>query len=97
MVEEFAVGVGFGGGDVSNGTSLAMEIELQNIPEDTTVAFLLMSIGYTKIKSFIIDTINGPFESFFGLLGVDVVMAFQPILPWALSLATGHNTFCYKS
>ena len=40
--EGLAVGVGFGGGDVANGTALATGIGLQNAPEGLAVAVALM-------------------------------------------------------
>ena len=66
MPEGLAVGVGFGGGDVSNGTSLALGIGLQNIPEGMAVAFALLGVGYTRTRAFIIATITGLFEPVFG-------------------------------
>jgi len=93
MPEGLAVGVGFGGGDVSNGTSLAIGIGLQNIPEGMAVAFSLLGVGYTRIKSFTIATITGLFEPVFGFLGVSVVTIFQPVLPWALGFAAGAMLF----
>tara|TARA_B100000315_G_scaffold232022_1_gene243872 strand:- start:765 stop:1544 length:780 start_codon:yes stop_codon:yes gene_type:complete len=93
MPEGLAVGVGFGGGDVSNGTSLAVGIGLQNIPEGMAVAFSLLGVGYTRTKSFVIATITGLFEPVFGFLGVSVVTIFQPMLPWALGFAAGAMLF----
>ena len=65
MPEGLAVGVGFGGGNIDNGKSLAIDIGLQNIPEGMAVAFSLVSVGYSRLKSFVIATITGLFEPLF--------------------------------
>ena len=91
--EGLAVGVGFGGGDIARGTSLAIGIGLQNMPEGLAVAFSLMTVGYSRVRSFLIATITGLFEPLFGLLGVSVVTFFLPILPWALGFAGGAMLF----
>ena len=56
--EGMAVGVGFAGGDISNGTSLATGIGIQNIPEGLAVAISLLSIGYSKMASFLIGFLS---------------------------------------
>jgi len=89
MPEGLAVGVSFGGGDISNGISLATGIGLQNIPEGLAVAFSLKAIGYSNKKAFLISTITGLFEPAFGILGVSIVTIFQHFLPIALGFAAG--------
>lgn len=91
--EGLAVGVGFGGGDIAKGMSLAIGIGLQNMPEGLAVAFSLMTVGYSRKKAFIIATITGLFEPLFGLLGVSIVTIFLPVLPWALGFAAGAMLF----
>jgi|TARA_Y100000817_G_scaffold30662_1_gene21383 ZIP family zinc transporter len=93
MPEGLAVGVGFGGGDIANGKSLALGIGLQNIPEGMAVAFSLITVGYSRLKSFLIATITGLFEPLFGLLGVSLVSTFQHLLPWGLGFAAGAMLF----
>jgi ZIP family zinc transporter len=46
--EGLAVGVGYGGGDVGAGTSLAIGIGLQNMPEGLAVALPLLGLGYPR-------------------------------------------------
>jgi ZIP family zinc transporter len=46
--EGLAVGVGFGGGSLQNGISLAIGISLQNLPEGLAVALALVQIGYSR-------------------------------------------------
>lgn len=57
--EGMAVGVGFAGGDVINGTSLATGIGVQNIPEGLAVATGLLSIGDSKVASILIGFLTG--------------------------------------
>ncbi|WP_299878013.1 ZIP family metal transporter [uncultured Cocleimonas sp.] len=91
--EGMAVGVGFAGGDVSNGMSLATGIGLQNIPEGLAVAVSLLSIGYSKMKSFFIAFLTGLAEPIGGLFGSIAVSYAGPIMPWALAFAAGAMLF----
>ena len=93
MPEGLAVGVGFGGGDIDNGISLATGIGLQNIPEGLAVAFSLKAIGYSNKKAFLISAATGLFEPIMGLLGVSIVTIFQHFLPVALGFAAGAMLF----
>ncbi|MFC1475296.1 ZIP family metal transporter [Candidatus Zixiibacteriota bacterium] len=91
--EGLAVGVGFGTGDVGAGTSLAIGIGLQNMPEGLAVALPLMSLGYSRTKAIGIATLSGLVEPIGGLLGVGAVTAFQPVLPLGLAFAAGAMLF----
>jgi ZIP family zinc transporter len=91
--EGLAVGVGFGGGDIANGTSLAIGIGLQNMPEGLAVALPLLGLGYSRLKAIGIATLTGLVEPIGGLLGVGAVTVFQPILPLGLSFAAGAMLF----
>jgi len=46
--EGMAVGVGFAGGDITDGLILGIGIGVQNIPEGLAVAVSLLAIGYRK-------------------------------------------------
>jgi ZIP family zinc transporter len=48
LPEGLAVGVGFAGGDVPRGVTLAIGIGLQNAPEGLAVALALLACGYSK-------------------------------------------------
>ena len=87
--EGLAVGVGFGGGDVANGTALATGIGLQNAPEGLAVAVALMGEGYTKLRAFTIAALTGLIEPVGGLIGAAAVSVSEPILPWGLTFAAG--------
>jgi ZIP family zinc transporter len=91
--EGMAVGVGFAGGNISNGMSLATGIGLQNIPEGLAVAVSLLSIGYSKMKSFLIGFLTGLAEPIGGLFGSVAVSYAGPIMPWALAVAAGAMLF----
>lgn len=91
--EGLAVGVGFGSGDMSSATSLAIGIGLQNMPEGLAVALPLMGEGYSRWKAVAIATLTGLVEPIGGLLGVGAVTMFQPILPFGLAFAAGAMLF----
>ncbi|MBM3529085.1 MAG: ZIP family metal transporter [Alphaproteobacteria bacterium] len=91
--EGLAVGVGFGSGDLANGTALAIGIGLQNIPEGLAVAVALLSLGYSRLAAFSVGAATGLVEPVGGLLGVAAVTVFQPLLPWGLGFAAGAMLF----
>lgn len=91
--EGLAVGVGFGGGDVGAGTSLAIGIGLQNMPEGLAVALPLVGLGYSRWRAVGIATLTGLVEPIGGLLGVSAVTVFHPVLPFALAFAAGAMLF----
>ncbi len=87
--EGLAVGVGFGGGDVANGMSLATGIGLQNAPEGLAVAVALRGQGYGRVHAFLIAVATGLIEPVGGALGVWAVHASALLLPWGLTFAAG--------
>lgn len=91
--EGLAVGVGFGGGDILNGITLAIGIGLQNIPEGLAVALALFVNGYSRKKSFFIGLLSGLVEPIGGLLGAGAVSVFTSVLPWGLAFAAGAMLF----
>ena len=91
--EGLAVGVGFGGGDIANGTSLAIGIGLQNMPEGLAVALPLLGLGYSRLKAISIATLTGLVEPIGGALGIVSVTVFQPILPLGMAFAAGAMLF----
>ena len=88
-----AVGVGFGGGNVANGLSLATGIGLQNAPEGLAVAVALRGLGYSKGQSFFIALLTGLIEPVGGLIGVIAVTVSEALLPWGLTFAAGAMMF----
>jgi len=87
--EGMAVGVGFGGGDIKAGTTLALGIGLQNVPEGLAVAFPLLREGSTKSKAFLIALLTGLVEPIGGFLGISVVSLGNFLLPYGLAFAAG--------
>ncbi len=91
--EGLAVGVGFGGGDVSNGLALSAGIGLQNIPEGLVVALALVGEKYPRSDAFLIALASGLVEPIGGAIGAGVVTLARPVLPWALAFAAGAMLF----
>lgn len=91
--EGLAVGVGFAGGEVANGVSLALGIGLQNIPEGLAVAVALLSVGYTPIRCALIGVASGLVEPVGGLVGALAVSGAALLMPLALAFAAGAMLF----
>ncbi len=91
--EGLAVGVSFGGGDISRGILVAIAIGLQNMPEGLAVAFPLVREGYSRRRSLWVATLTGLVEPVGGLIGVALVSIAEPILPWGLAFAAGAMIF----
>ena len=91
--EGLAVGVGFGTGDIGAGSSLAMGIGLQNMPEGLAVAMPLMGLGYSRWRAVGIATLTGLVEPLGGFLGVAAVTVFHSVLPFGLAFAAGSMLF----
>jgi ZIP family zinc transporter len=91
--EGLAVGVGFGGGDVSNGIALAIGIGLQNAPEGLAVAIALLTLHYSKAQALFVAMLTGLVEPVGGVLGITAVTFGQFLLPWGLAFAAGAMIF----
>jgi ZIP family zinc transporter len=91
--EGMAVGVGFGMGDIGQGTTLGIGIGLQNMPEGLAVALPLVGLGYKRWKALLIATLTGLVEPIGGVLGAGAVTIFHPVLPFALAFAAGAMLF----
>ena len=91
--EGMAVGVGFAGGELSNGLPLALGIGLQNIPEGLAVSVALLSVGYGKKQSALVGALSGLVEPIGGLLGAVAVSSAAALMPWALAFSAGAMLF----
>lgn len=91
--EGLAVGVSFGGGDVANGLTVATAIGLQNMPEGLAVAAALRRERYSSQRAFAVALFTGLVEPVGGVLGLLVVEAVAPLLPYALAFAAGAMLF----
>jgi len=92
--EGLAVGVAFGtlglsGSPATLGAALAVGIGIQNLPEGAAVSIPLRREGMSRIKSFMYGQASGFVEPIAGVLGALLVIAIQPILPYALAFAAG--------
>lgn len=87
--EGMAVGVGFGGGNMDNGSTLALGIGIQNIPEGMAVAAALLTQGYSRLRAFGVATLTGLVEPIGGLFGASVVSFSEALLPFGLTCAAG--------
>lgn len=91
--EGLAVGVGFGSGDLTRATTLAIGIGLQNMPEGLAVAAALAALNYNRVVAVAIGGATGLVEPIAGLAGAAAVSVFQPLLPWGLGFAAGAMIF----
>ncbi len=94
--EGLAVGVAFGalaagipGASLAGAAALALGIGLQNFPEGAAVSIPLRREGMSRLKSFWYGQASGVVEPIAGFLGAVLVVAVQPLLPYALSFAAG--------
>lgn len=93
LPEGLAVGVGFGGDDVSDGITLAIAIGLQNMPEGLVVAIALLSLGYSKWAAFGVTLLTGLVQPIGGLIGAGAITLMEFLLPWGLAFAAGAMLF----
>ncbi len=91
--EGLAVGVGFGSGDIADGTTLAIAIGLQNMPEGLAVALAARAAGDPPGRAFRVGLLSGVVEPVGGLLGAGLVAVSQPFLPWSMAFAAGAMLF----
>lgn len=94
--EGLAVGVAFGAlaagipsATLAGAVALALGIGLQNFPEGAAVSIPLRREGMSRLKSFWYGQASGVVEPVAGFLGAVLVVAVQPLLPYALSFAAG--------
>ncbi|MDT0675280.1 ZIP family metal transporter [Autumnicola musiva] len=98
--EGLAIGVLFGGvaagiegASIGGAVALAIGIGLQNFPEGFAVAMPLRGQGLSRWKSFHFGQLSAIVEPVAAVLGAWAVMAFQPVLPYALCFAAGAMMF----
>ena len=101
--EGLAVGVAFGaaasgtdfalGSQMGAALALTLGIGLQNLPEGIAVAMPMRKGGLSRWKAFHAGHLSAIVEPFAALVGAWLVIAVQPILPWALAFAAGAMIF----
>jgi len=94
--EGLAIGVAFGGvasgfptATLGGAVALAIGIGLQNFPEGLAVAAPLRREGMSPLRSFWWGQLSGAVEPVAAVIGAGLVLAAQPILPYALGFAAG--------
>ena len=68
---------------------IALGIGIQNIPEGSSVAFPLYSLGYSRKKSFATAVLVGAVEIPAGIIAYLLGLNFLFLLPYMLSFASG--------
>jgi len=91
--EGFAIGVGYGGGDVIQGSALATGIALQDVPEGLVVAVALLAAGYSRRTAVAIAMASGLVEPLGAVVGAALVANSAVLLPWGLGVAAGAMLF----
>lgn len=87
--EGLSIGVAFGGGNMSNGTSVMTGISLQDIPEGLAVAVALTGQGYSRTRAFFVTMLTGLVEPLGSVMGAAAVSLSSGLLPWGLTFAAG--------
>lgn len=87
------VAAGFDGATIGGAVALAIGIGLQNFPEGFAVSMPIRRQGLSRRKSFMYGQASAIVEPIAAVLGAWAVMAFQPILPYALAFAAGAMIF----
>ncbi|MFC3606978.1 ZIP family metal transporter [Stutzerimonas tarimensis] len=93
LPEGMAIGVGFGGGDLSVGIPLAAAIAIQDIPEGLAVAIALRAIGLSRKIAVLVALGSGIMEPIGALVGVGISSGFALAYPVGMGLAAGAMIF----
>lgn len=88
-----AAAVGIDGATVGGAIALAIGIGIQNFPEGIAVSMPLRRQGLSRWKSFHYGQLSAIVEPIAAVIGAWAVIAFQPILPYALAFAAGAMIF----
>jgi len=98
--EGLAVGVAFGaaasgfeGATVGAAVALAIGIGIQNFPEGAAVSLPLRREGLSRKSSFLWGQLSATVEPIAAVLGAALVIAMEPLLPYALAFAAGAMIF----
>jgi len=87
--EGFATGTAYSGGVTVFGSTVALGIALQNVPEGLLVSVPLRSQGYSTRKSFVVGVLSGAVEPICSVAALMLVGLFHALLPYALAFAGG--------
>jgi len=93
LPEGMAIGVAFGGEDLSAGVPIATAIAIQDLPEGLVVALALRTAGYTPAAAVGIAAATGLAEPL-GAVAAGALVGVTPLLfPFGLALAAGAMLF----
>ena len=95
--EGMAVGLAFAlatqnGGEpamYASAIALALGIGIQNFPEGAAISLPLRQEGASTGKAFLLGSLSGIVEPFFGFIAVLLAIWVGPLMPWLLSFAAG--------
>jgi ZIP family zinc transporter len=97
--EGLAVGVAFGAVGaglelngaitLSGALALTVGIAIQNFPEGVAVAMPIRGMGVSRFRSFWFGQLSAVVEPIAAVIGAAAVVAFRPLLPYALAFAAG--------
>jgi ZIP family zinc transporter len=87
--EGFATGTAYSGGVTVFGSTVALGIALQNIPEGFLVSVPLRSQGYSTRNSFVAGVLSGVVEPICAVAALILVGFFGGLLPYALAFGGG--------
>jgi len=97
--EGLAVGVAFGAVGaglelngaitLSGALALTIGIAIQNFPEGVAVAMPIRAMGVSRFRSFWFGQLSAVVEPIAAVVGAAAVVAFRPLLPYALAFAAG--------
>ena len=87
------VAAGYDGATLGGAIALAMGIGLQNFPEGIAVSMPIRRQGVSRFKSFFYGQLSPIVEPIAAVIGAWAVIAFTPILPYALAFAAGAMIF----
>ena len=89
--------IGSAGIKIAGAFSLAIGIEIQNIPEGAIISMPLKSDGISKPKAFMSGVLSGIVEPIGAVLTVLLTEVVVPILPYLLSFAAGAMMYVVTS
>jgi len=97
--EGLAVGVAFGAVGaglelngaitLSGALALTVGIAIQNFPEGVAVAMPIRGLGVSRFRSCWFGQLSAVVEPIAAVIGAAAVVAFRPLLPYALAFAAG--------
>lgn len=87
--EGFAIGVGYGSGNIAAGLNLALAIGVQNIPEGLIVGASLIEEGYSKGKVVLFSFLTGIGEPIAATVGILTVSFISRYMPFIFGLSAG--------